>query len=110
MIALRCTILFLLALVAFGWWLLIGDIYISLAYSNSFVLLSGESTTIVFFGSIGATLLSVALAIYDLIVSKKRKYIPLGLLIMSLSIIPIFWWLAKDTAETTKPAVLQNDD
>jgi len=109
MIALRCTILFLLVLVVFGWWLLIGDIYTSLVYSNSFVLLSGESTTIVFFGSIGATLLAVALAIYDLLVCRKRKYIPLGLLAISLSIIPFFWWLAKDTAETTKPAVLQND-
>lgn len=101
-------ILALVVIIALGWWIVIGDVYTSMAYSNSFAWLSADATATIVYGSIAIAVLASILSILDFAFQTKRRIISVLLFAVSALIVPTCWIYAGHVADTTEPAVLQS--
>lgn len=105
---LRLITVFLLIASAAAWWLVIGDVYTSMAYSNSFATLSTNMTDIAVYGSIVACSLAAIFSIVAIFRDPNRRWLSSILFTASILLVPTCWIYAGYVADTTEPAILQN--
>jgi len=101
------SVALMLLLATLGWGILLRDLYISCAYSNSFSLLDEHSTLFVFWGAIGLCLLAAIVLSYNIFKYRNQNRLAvLLLLILSIALSPLALACGNYIA-TTQPAILK---
>ncbi len=97
----------LLGVAGFIWWLIIRDGYTSLAYSNSFNLLSPEGTMVAFYVSIALCFLAAFLAIGSIRFDRSSRRFAIAILVVSIGLIPVALIVADFVDASAVPVKLR---